>query len=80
MGSLLSYSSNRQYDRVYRSRPAIRGGEVVYVNRTTASPSSTAVASGRRLLRDIEGNCFERVIDAEGNEIRAQIEASECDF
>ncbi len=80
LGSLLSYPlyssrrSYRAYDTVYRSRPVIRTREVVYANQ------STPVANGRRLLRDLEGNCFERLIDEDGNEMRIQLDASECNF
>lgn len=77
LGSLLSYP--RSYERtIYRTVP------VVDTYRTTGGNvkvySSAPVASGRRLLRDLEGNCFERNIDEEGNEIRVQLDASECDF
>lgn len=82
LGSLLSYPrySSRNYGTVtYSSRPIIRTREVVYVNKST-SRNTTPVATGRRLLRDLEGNCFERIIDEEGNEIRVQLDASECSF
>ena len=80
LGSLLTYPSysSRRYDReVYRSAPVTR--EIVYVNRT-APQRSAPVPSGRRLLRDLEGNCFERIVDEEGNEVRIQLEAAECSF
>ena len=80
LGSLLSYPrySSGNYDSVvYRSAPVVREREVVYVNRSSPTP---AVGSGRRLLRDLEGNCFERNIDQQGNEIRVQLDASECKF
>jgi hypothetical protein len=38
------------------------------------------VASGRRLLKDLEGNCFERIIDENGDEIRIQLNTHECNF
>ncbi len=82
LGSLLSYPrySSRNYGTVtYSSRPVIRTREVVYVNNSTAR-NSTSVTTGRRLLRDLEGNCFERIIDDEGNEIRVQLDPSECSF
>ena len=82
LGSLLSYPrySSKRYNTVtYRSQPVTQTREVVVVNNST-SGNSTPVASGRRLLRDLEGNCFERVVDEEGNEIRIQLEASECNF
>ena len=77
LGSLLSYP--RTYQRpIYRPIPVAdtyrtNGGDVrVY--------SSAPVTTGRRLLRDLEGNCFERNSDEEGNEIRVQLDPSECDF
>ena len=74
------YYSPQYYDTVtYRSRPVTRSREVIVV-RELSVRSSTAVASGRRLLRDLEGNCFERVVNARGNEVRIQLDSSECDF
>lgn len=77
LGSLLSYP--RVHERtIYRPIPVVdtystgAGNVTVY--------STAPVASGRRLLRDLEGNCFERNIDEEGNEIRVQLDASECNF
>ena len=80
LGSLLSYPRySRRYDSVTYTRPITRTPKAVYV-KTRTSGSSTAVASGRRLLRDLEGNCFERNVDEDGNEIRIQLDASECNF
>lgn len=81
LGSLLTYPrySPPPVERViYRSEPIVQTREVVVVNKT--SSARQPVASGRRLLRDLEGNCFERVIDDEGNEIRVQLDAEECSF
>ncbi len=81
LGSLLSaprYPPPPVERVIYRSAPAVTTREVVVVNNTAATRAP--VASGRRLLRDLEGNCFERVIDAEGNEIRVQLAAEECSF
>lgn len=79
LGSLFSYP-RRSYDTVvYRNVPATRTREIVYVDRP--QPVSRApVASGRRLLRDLEGNCFERIVDEQGDEIRVQLEPEECNF
>lgn len=63
---------------VYRTAPVVTTREVVVVNQS--APARSQVASGRRLLRDLEGNCFERIIDEQGNEIRVQLEAQECSF
>ncbi len=82
IGSLFStprYSSRQPERVVYRSAPVVREREVIYAPQTQSSRPA-AVASGRRLLRDLEGNCFERVIDSEGNEVRVQLEAQECNF
>ncbi|NQV68650.1 MAG: hypothetical protein HQ498_01355 [Pseudohongiella sp.] len=83
LGSILSYpwGYDRAYDTsrgrvVYRAAPA---REVIYLNES-ANSNPTAAAGGRRLLRDLEGNCFEVNIDEEGNEIRVQLDAAECDF
>lgn len=83
LGSLFSYprhSSRNVETVVYRDAPVTRTREIVYVDRSQARSSATEVASGRRLLRDLEGNCFERVVDDQGDEIRVQLEAQECDF
>lgn len=57
---------------------------VVYVPRpttTTVVPAShvpTQATISRRLLRDINGNCYERKIDQAGTELRIQLLDSEC--
>lgn len=70
LGSLLTYPRYQAPVRETR--------EIVYVKET--APRRTSSSVGRRLLKDLEGNCFERVRDEEGNEIRVQIEASACNF
>jgi len=49
-----------------------------------SSPASTSYsggsAQGRRLLRDINGNCYERQTDSAGNEMRTELPASECNW
>lgn len=74
----------------YRSRTTVvyREPTVIYVDddddyestrvirRTTARPSHPTTS----LLRDINGNCWERNFDSEGNETRVQLPDSECDF
>jgi len=83
LGSLFNYprySSRNVETIVYRDAPATRTREIVYVDRAQARNTAAPVASGRRLLRDLEGNCFERNVDEQGNEIRVQLEAQECNF
>jgi len=83
LGSLFSYPrhSTRNVETVvYRNAPVTRTREIVYVDKPQTRNSAPTVASGRRLLRDLEGNCFERIIDEQGDEIRVQLETQECNF
>ena len=60
----------------------------VYTTQTVVQPAPVVVQStqvvgqgqGRRLLRDLNGDCFERTTDAAGNELRTQLPASECNW
>ena len=70
LGSLLSSTSYRE--------PLTRTREIVYVKQSASR--SAPLNTGRRLLKDLQGNCFERKSDGNGNEIRVQLEASECSF
>lgn len=83
LGSLFSYphySTPRHETVVYRNVPRTTTREIVYVDKPRVVQSAPPVASGRRLLRDLEGNCFERIVDEQGDEIRVQLEAEECNF
>tara|TARA_B110000858_G_scaffold77483_1_gene89789 strand:- start:27815 stop:28378 length:564 start_codon:yes stop_codon:yes gene_type:complete len=83
LGSLFNYprySSRNVETIVYRDAPATRVREIVYADQAQTRGTATPVASGRRLLRDLEGNCFERIVDEQGDEIRVQLEAQECNF
>lgn len=79
-------SYNRSYNTTYvvRNPPVIHSREVVYVNSpvvyNSQVPVSQAPPTGRSLLRDLQGNCFERNIDAQGNEVRVQLEDQACNF
>lgn len=80
LGSLLSYPRYREssYERVsYRTRPVTQAREVVYRNNRTVTTSATPK---RRLLRDLQGDCFEVVISPNGDEIRSQLDSLECSF
>jgi hypothetical protein len=79
LGSLLTrpYYSRPPERVIYRSVPVVQRPEVIVVrDADRVTPSST----GRRLLRDLDGNCFEIERDEAGNEIRVQLDASECRF
>ena len=83
LGSLLNssrHSSRNVETVVYRSPSTISTREIVYVDQAQTRSAAAPVASGRRLLRDLEGNCFERIVDKQGDEIRVQLEAQECNF
>ena len=83
LGSLFNssrHSSGNVETVVYRNAPTISTREIVYVDQAKSRSASAPVASGRRLLRDLEGNCFERIVDGQGDEIRVQLDAQECNF
>ena len=83
LGSLFNSSrhSSRNIETViYRNAPTTSTREIVYVDQAQTRSTAAPVASGRRLLRDLEGNCFERIVDQQGDEIRVQLEAQECNF
>lgn len=82
LGSLLSYPrySSQHYETVvYKHTPVIHTRRIVHVDKP-AYGNTTLATSGRRLLRDLEGNCFERLTSETGDEIRIQLEAEECSF
>lgn len=79
------YNSYRYSPFPSRTTVVYRQPRVVYVNNpapvTTRVIRSTPVARPERsLLRDLDGNCFERNFDDLGNEIRTQLPASACNF
>ncbi len=64
----------------YNNRPVIVH-QNTYVN--TAPRTRVVTRPGRNstsLLRDINGRCFERVIDSRGKETRTELPSYECDF
>ncbi len=75
LGSLLTYP--RREEVIYRA-PVTTRREVVVVRETPRR--SAPVVTGRRLLKDLDGNCFERQVDEQGNEIRIELDPSECNF
>jgi hypothetical protein len=59
--------------------------QTVLVEQTTTTyqpvqVQRTVVMQPRRLLRDLNGNCYERITDAAGNELRNQLPPSECNW
>ena len=63
-------------------RYVVAAPPVVYVPQpapvVVVPPPPVTVASGRRLLRDINGNCFEQQIDSSGREVSVSVSPSEC--
>lgn len=51
---------------------------VVVPQPTVAYAPAAQAAVSRRLLRDINGNCFERKLDGQGTEMRVQLPAAAC--
>jgi hypothetical protein len=84
LGSLLSRQSYpaRSIETVtYRSAPvrdAVRKRDVVYVNSTARA--SVSATPKRRLLRDLQGDCYKIEISPNGDERRSQIDSAACNF
>lgn len=81
VGSLLTNASYapRAVETVrVQTIPTVRSREVRYVNSTSRAPVVTS--HRRRLLRDLQGDCFEIVISPSGDEIRSQIDPSMCNY
>lgn len=81
LGSILTYprySTSRRDNYYYRSAPIRRSPSVTVISRTPINTGT--VAPGRRLLRDLEGRCYEILRDEDGNEIRTELEPAACNF
>ena len=88
LGSLLnrqSYPSRSIETVTYRSAPvrkavrkAVRKRDVVYVNSTARA--SVSATPKHRLLRDLQGDCYEIEISPNGDERRSQIDPAACNF
>ena len=80
--NMLGYRPDPYANR-YRSRQPV----VIYQNNTYIDPVPSTTYITRRtnrqgvsLLRDSNGNCFERVRDRFGNETRTELPRSSCNF
>ncbi len=87
LGSLItnslnnSYRDYRGYDRVervvYRSPSTVSTGpRKVYTSERREPPPT----SGRRLLRDLEGRCYEIARNDAGDEVRTELDPTVCDY
>ncbi|MFT4886440.1 MAG: hypothetical protein ACI8V0_000661 [Pseudohongiellaceae bacterium] len=80
LGSVLnrqSYPSRSIETVTYRSAP-VRERNVVYINSTART--SVPATPKRRLLRDLQGDCYEIEISPYGDELRSQVDSTICDF
>ena len=79
LGSLLTYSRypSARNNNYYSRRTIVRSSPQVTVIKRT---SPAVLTSGRRLLRDLEGHCYEILRDENDNEIRTALEPDACSF
>lgn len=78
LGSVLSYPRySSTYVAPYQAPVVYR--QPVIVNKQVIAPAPVTVPS-RKLLRDLQGRCYEITRDASGNEIRIELEAANCNF
>ena len=68
VGSLLTNAYNKSQQNAYSGQQYSQPNQVV------------AAPQGRRLLRDLNGNCYERTTDGAGNELRTELPASACNW
>jgi len=75
LGSVLGHSvASSRYEREYVTEPS----RVRVISRTPVTTRSAAPQ--RRLLRDLEGRCYEIDRDGAGNETRIELDPSACSF
>jgi len=72
VGALLTNAYNQSQANVY-SYP-----QASYPQTAPATPMGSV--QGRHLLRDLNGKCYERQTDANGNEMRTELPPSECNW
>ena len=76
LGSILTYPRYSKTHNSYRSTPVNSSSQVTVISRT----SPATVVPGRRLLRDLEGRCYDILRDENGYEIRTELEPEACSF
>jgi hypothetical protein len=90
LGSLLNQAiANRSTSKgVYRN-PPVRTRTLISTGQPARSrsvisssrPRSTLInQNGRRLLRDLEGKCYERTENTAGEELRTELDPAECAY
>jgi len=76
LGSTLGTFSAPRHETVYTTRTVVPSRNITVIRQDSGVASS---APSRRLLRDLQGRCFERVLE-NGQEIMLELEASACDY
>lgn len=77
LGSMLAPSYTRsQGTVVVRNRTPVVRPKTVVVERTVVENNSVPV--GRSLLIDRQGNCYERTVNEQGDEIRTELDPAAC--
>lgn len=90
LGSLINQAiANRSTSKgVYRN-PQMRTRTIISTGQSARSrsvisssrPRSTLInQNGRRLLRDLEGKCYERAENTAGEELRIELDPAECAY
>lgn len=78
LGSLLSQPSRPRYEtRVYSTVTVPPAQEVTVIKRSSSSTVSSVPK--RRLLKDLQGRCFERNLE-DGQEVMVELEPEACNF
>ena len=78
LGSALSWPSQPRYETRYYTTVVAPPVQEVTVIRSSSS-STVSQLPKRRLLKDLQGRCFER-IQEDGQEVLVELDASACDF
>jgi hypothetical protein len=72
------YSSRTYYSNYYRDSYHLNSRDIVYPGSRRAPVPTASV--GRRLYKDRNGDCSEIVRNSFGDELRIQLDRSECDW
>ena len=88
--SLLNQAiANRSITEVVYRNPSVRTRTIISSGQPARSrsvisssrPRSTLISqNGRRLLRDLEGKCYERAENTAGEELRIELDPAECAY
>lgn len=71
------YSASVPGNWINYQRDKQRAGNTIYSTKVSSSRLATA---GRSLLKDLQGNCFERSYDSRGRESRVQLPETACNY